>query len=50
MYQNGENIPNDHTIYQMVTKQPFARPFARPYKIPPNWDFWFENIPLATLK
>jgi hypothetical protein len=20
-------------------------PYPRPYKIYPNWDFWFENVP-----
>jgi hypothetical protein len=45
MYQNGENKPNDHKIFQKLTKWPLNIPYsiARPSKIYPIWDFWFEN-------
>jgi hypothetical protein len=48
LYQNQENIPNYHEIYQMATKIPNGRKieqsaikYTRPYK---SWDFGFENI------
>jgi hypothetical protein len=50
-YQNGENLPNDHKIYQMVVKYskwPQNIPtlsFARSFKIYPYGNFGFENIP-----
>jgi hypothetical protein len=54
-YQNRKNVPNNHKIYQMVTKYTewlYNRPkcrkissLARPSKIYPNMDFWFENMP-----
>jgi hypothetical protein len=41
IYQMAIKKPNGHKIYQMGIKYSIARPF----KIYPNWDFWFENIP-----
>jgi hypothetical protein len=56
MYQNGENIPNYHNMYQMVIKYTYQLAIKIDQKTPtyyianssriyPNWDFWFENIP-----
>jgi hypothetical protein len=56
-YQNGENIPNGHKMYQMAINISFGRiidkivikiptsTIAKPCKIYPNWDLWFENKP-----
>jgi hypothetical protein len=52
--KRGKNIPYDeiiHKIYPMAVKQtkwPQNIPtssIVRPFKIYPNWDFWFENMP-----
>jgi hypothetical protein len=57
--KTGENIPNDHTLYQIPIKYKYQMAgkfdqmaikytkytIARPSKIYPNWDFWFETIP-----
>jgi hypothetical protein len=58
IYQNGENVPNEHEIYQSAikyTRWPENIPnipafsIARPSKIYPNWDFGLKINHLATL-
>jgi hypothetical protein len=49
-YHNGENIQNNHKIYQMTIKIKqtaikYTNSFHFPSEMSPNLDFGFENIP-----
>jgi hypothetical protein len=44
-YQNGKNIPNNHELSKKWPQNIPTSSIKRPYKIDPNWNFWFEDMP-----
>jgi hypothetical protein len=40
-----QNIPNSRKLDKMAIKYISASPVTKHWKICPNLDFWFENIP-----